>query len=58
VPSGYYRLSKAKKHFLGVVGVCACNRYQAPFPLLPGPGYKATILSVAILKLEKLERQY
>ena len=27
--------------FLGVVGACACNRYQALLPPPSGPGYEA-----------------
>ena len=32
--------------FLGVVGACACNRYQALFPPF-GPGYEAIVRPTA-----------
>ena len=35
--------------FLGVVGACACNRYQALFSPPSGPGYEAKI-GVAYIK--------
>ena len=44
-----YRREESEKAFaagfLGVIGACACSRYQALFPPPFGPGYEASMLA-------------